>query len=173
MIKSNLIFSEKQKQKAIWVWAILAVVFIIFLYTFVRQIFFNSPVGNQVSSDWSLYINLALILLLGYLFYCVGLSVEIREQAIYYKFTPLHLKWRQINFSDISKAYVRNYKPIAEYGGWGWRLGMGGRGRALTVKGNHGLQLELKTGKKLLLGTQKPEELKRALESNKLNINKI
>ncbi|MCF7820383.1 MAG: DUF6141 family protein [Candidatus Pacebacteria bacterium] len=166
MSKTQIIFSEKQRQKPFWVWLVLGVVFAIFLYTFIMQIVFNSPVGNQPASDWVLYLNLVLILLLGYLFHFIGLNLEVREDAIYYKFTPFHLKWRQVAFSQIKKAYVRTYHPITEYGGWGWRLGVGGQGRALTVKGNKGLQVELLSGKKILFGTQKPKELDQAIPNN-------
>lgn len=168
MIKNKIIFSEKQRQKPVWVWLILIIIFLIFLYTFIRQIVFNSPVANQVSSNWSMYLNLGLMLLLAYLFHRVGLYLLIKEDGIYYRFTPFHFRWRCIYFSQINRVYVREYKPIREYGGWGWRLGLGGQGRALSVKGNYGLQLELKTGKKILFGTQKPEEIKKVLASENL-----
>ncbi|MBK8703741.1 MAG: hypothetical protein IPN33_08970 [Saprospiraceae bacterium] len=63
----------------------------------------------------------------------------------------------------MAKVYVRQYKPIAEFGGWGLRYSMSGKGRALNVSGNMGLQLEFKDGKKLLIGTQKPKEIELVL----------
>jgi hypothetical protein len=59
------------------------------------------------------------------------------------------------------KCYVRKYKPLAEFGGWGLRFGVSGK--AYNISGNKGLQLELTNNKKLLIGTQKPEELSEAL----------
>jgi len=46
-------------------------------------------------------------------------------------------------------------------------LGLFGKGRALNMSGNMGLQLELKDGKKLLIGTQKFEELEQLLQKIK------
>ncbi len=44
--------------------------------------------------------------------------------------------------------------------GYGW----GKSGSAFNVKGNIGLQLYLKNGKKVLFGTQRPDALKRAMD---------
>jgi hypothetical protein len=69
----------------------------------------------------------------------------------------------------VEKSYVRTYKPIAEYGGWGLRSGIFGNGQAFNVYGNTGLQLELKNRKKLLFGTQKKYEIEKAIEQIKPN----
>ncbi len=68
------------------------------------------------------------------------------------------MKWE-----DISKAYIREYKPVAEYGGWGVRGFFSSSGRAYNVSGNVGLQVELKNGKKILIGTQKQETIEELL----------
>jgi hypothetical protein len=44
-----------------------------------------------------------------------------------------------------------------EYGGWGIRYSW--NGIAYNTKGNMGLQIVMNTGKRILIGTQKPEEL--------------
>ena len=56
---------------------------------------------------------------------------------------------------------IREYKPIMEYGGWGIR-GFGSN-RALNIKGKIGLQLVFKNGQKLLIGTQKADEIVKIL----------
>ena len=57
---------------------------------------------------------------------------------------------------------ARTYRPILEYGGWGIRYTMG-RGWAYNVSGNQGVQLELASGKRILIGSQRAEELARAI----------
>ena len=49
-----------------------------------------------------------------------------------------------------------------DYGGWGIKEGP--KGKALIVKGNKGLQLFLKSGEKLLIGTQKHKAMQSYLE---------
>jgi hypothetical protein len=48
---------------------------------------------------------------------------------------------------------------LTEYGGWGLRLGLFGKGTAFNVSGDIGLQLEFTDDRKLLIGTNKPDEL--------------
>ena len=72
------------------------------------------------------------------------------------------LKSKLIPWSEIGKIYVRNYNPISEYGGWGYRKW--GEGRAYNTKGRQGLQLVLKDGSKPLVGTQKKDELEKIVE---------
>jgi len=52
---------------------------------------------------------------------------------------------------------------------WLW-VGFLGKGRALNISGSQGLQLEFTDHKKLLIGTNKPEELEKVLhEIGRLN----
>ncbi|MHC4187375.1 MAG: hypothetical protein ACYSRQ_04200 [Planctomycetota bacterium] len=66
---------------------------------------------------------------------------------------------------DLKECYIRTYRPIKEYGGWGIRYGFGESGKAYNVKGNQGLQLVFENGKRLLIGTQKPKRLLEAVNS--------
>ncbi len=74
---------------------------------------------------------------------------------------------KKIAWSEVSNAYVRNYDPIGEYGGWGLKGGSfwnKSKGKAITISGGVGIQLEFKNGKKLLIGTQKENDVKRVLQ---------
>jgi hypothetical protein len=53
------------------------------------------------------------------------------------------------------------YSPLRDYGGWGIRRGA--KGKAYNVSGNHGVRLELSDGKRILIGSQRPEELSEAV----------
>ena len=92
------------------------------------------------------------------MFFVLRLETVVDEQGIHYRFFPFHITTRLKTWDEIEKAYVRVYKPITEYGGWGYRFAFGD-GIALNVSGNVGLQILYKNGKKLLLGTKKREEL--------------
>ena len=56
---------------------------------------------------------------------------------------------------------VRRYSPILEYGGWGYRPGR--KKLALNVSGNQGLEIKFRNGRKLMIGTQKREDLERVI----------
>ncbi|MCF7794997.1 hypothetical protein K9M50_01390 [Patescibacteria group bacterium] len=170
---NKVLFSEKQSTKPTWVWLIFWVLLAIFIYTLVMQEFLNKPVGDEPASATVMWLNGGLLFLVFLLIKNMLLKVEIRDDGIYYKYSPIHRKWRLIPYSEIKSAYIRKYKALSEYGGYGVRFGVGGKGRALNVRGNMGLQLEFNDKKsKLLLGTQKPKELKEALKQ-KISLKEI
>ncbi len=65
--------------------------------------------------------------------------------------------------SEIAGAAARTYRPLREFGGWGIR-GWGAN-RAYNVSGDQGVQLVLTNGNRILIGTQRPDELERAIAS--------
>jgi hypothetical protein len=85
------------------------------------------------------------------------LETKIDKEGIYVRLFPLHVNFKFFNWNDIEKAYIRKYNPILEFGGWGIRFGF--KGMAYNVSGNKGLQLEFRNGNKLLIGTNRAEEL--------------
>ena len=79
------------------------------------------------------------------------------------RFFPFHFREKHFAWEDISKAYVRRYSPLWEYGGWGIKYGF--QGKAYNVSGNEGIQLELKSGKRVLIGTTLPKKASETLVS--------
>lgn len=114
---------------------------------------------------------LIIIALVSVLFIFLKLKTRIDEIGVHYKFHPFHLNYKTITWDLISVCNIRNYNAITEYGGWGMKFSFfGKKGKSFTTKGDIGLQIELKNGKKILIGTQKKEELKRTLETYKYKI---
>ena len=70
---------------------------------------------------------------------------------------------RTIRLSQILSAEVVTYNPLLEYGGWGIR-GWGGN-VAFNARGNRSVRLGLEGGKRVLVGSQRPEALAQALLS--------
>jgi hypothetical protein len=86
----------------------------------------------------------------------IELRTTITDDGVEVRFWPFSR--RRIFKSEIKSMHVRSYSPLGEYGGWGYRLGASA-GKAYNTMGNRGLQLELHDGEKILIGTQRPEEL--------------
>jgi len=103
------------------------------------------------------FIGDVLPLLIFFLFVSIRLKTRIDESGIYYRFIPVHLRENKISWDDVAAIHVRKYSPIGEYGGWGMRYSMR-HGRAYNISGSQGIQIVLKNKKKILIGTQKPEE---------------
>ncbi len=157
-------FTETQRFRQLWIWALLTGLLVLFIWAFVQQIILGIPWGNNPASDTGLILFCLIPLGIVVLFLIARLETRIDRMGISYRFLPFHRKWRLIEWSTVGRAYIRKYNSIAEFGGWGIRFGLKG-GKAYNVSGNHGLQLELKNGKKLLIGTCKPDELSKHLPS--------
>ncbi|MFC1780689.1 hypothetical protein ACFLZ8_00305 [Planctomycetota bacterium] len=99
------------------------------------------------------------------LFVLLRLETEVRSDGLYVRFSPFHIRFKRFDPEDLSEYYARQYKPVREYGGWGIRCGLFGKGRAYNVSGNKGVQLVFNDGKKLLIGSQRAEELEQAIRS--------
>lgn len=165
------VFKEEQRFTQLWLIVLIALSIMV-------------PIGIMVKEfskeNTSLTTNQFVLTLLGILasalfIFTFKLTTRIDEKGIYYQFFPFHFKLKLISWSMVSKAYVRIYDPIGEYGGWGLKGGAlwnKNKGKAINVSGDIGIQLELKTGKKLLIGTQKKEEANRVLETYKSKIEK-
>jgi hypothetical protein len=68
---------------------------------------------------------------------------------------------RTIAPAQIARWEARTYRPIREYGGWGLRFGS--RGRAYNVSGERGVELTLDNGKRVLIGSQRSDDLAAAI----------
>lgn len=82
----------------------------------------------------------------------------ITEQSltVYLGWVPVITK--TIPLSDITNAQVCTYRPLAEFGGWGWRYNSEGT-HALTAQGTQGICLHLQDGHKVLVGSSTGQEL--------------
>jgi hypothetical protein len=159
------LFSERQQFRQWWLRLMLIAVNAYLIYGMINQVFNSEVFGNKPVSNTGIIIITALIFLLSFSILFARLETEIKPDGIYYRFLPIHFKSNRILWENISESYVRKYNPIADYGGWGFRLGLFGNGKALNTSGDQGLQIVYNNGKRLLLGTQKPEEIKTVLKN--------
>lgn len=150
-MNQEILFKESQKFTQWWLWLLLLIVNASTLYT---TFVYSSQ--HQV-----VYATIG-VLLVTFFIYIFRLTTIIKNDGIYIQFLPFIVKYKHLQWNNISTSYVREYSPIGEFGGWGIRWGKAGT--AYNISGNKGLQLEFTNGKKLLIGTQKPEELKAILQ---------
>ncbi len=127
-------------------------------YGAIQQLIFGKAFGDNPTSDTGISIILVLFgVLLPLFMYSLKLVTEVRQDGLYVRFYPFHLSFKRYQYESINSYKVREYSPLKEYGGWGIRYGL--KGMAYNVSGNRGVQLQFKNGKKLLIGSQQPEEL--------------
>jgi hypothetical protein len=154
--KKEILFSETQHFSK-WIF-----ILVIALTTF--AIILNLSIGRETFKDLSFKSDSIAIVILSFflpisltaLIFLMKLQTIVKHDCICIRFSPLSTK--KIGFDQIMQCYAREYKPILEYGGWGIR-GSFSKGKAYNARGNKGVQLILKNGKKILIGSQKHDEL--------------
>ena len=157
------LFAERQRFTQWWLWLILLGINALFLSGVYKQVIGRQQFGDRPMSNTGLIIATALMFLLSIFFVSIRLDTIIKADGIYVRFFPFHLKYKEYKWASLTRSFVRKYAPLSEYGGWGLRMGSGGKGTAFNVSGNQGLQLEFTNKKKLLIGSKKPEELSSVL----------
>ena len=165
MISGNkTIFTETQKFTQWWVFLILALTTVPFVIIFLYQETTGKLVGNHPIGNNQYILVIAIVCLVDSLFLIMRLQTRIDVDGIHVRFFPFKLNYRLYKWNEIEIASIRNYEPTSEYGGWGIRYSFS-YGKALTVSGDMGIRIETKRGKKILIGTQKPEEAQIAIST--------
>lgn len=89
------------------------------------------------------------------------LITQVRTDGIYVRFPPWQSKFSQYNWIDIAEVFVKDYKPMREFMGWGIRYAPGKIG--FIVSGNSCIEIVFKNGNRVLITTQRPGEVNEVL----------
>ena len=146
-----MVFEERQRfrQKYLWLFLILfSLGSVFYLYHL-----------NDFDAIGSILVILSTVFAL---FYFAELRTRVDEDGVQINFFPFHLSDRKIGFEEIERFSSEEYSPVKEFGGWGlrWRPGK----FAYNVSGNRGVRIIKNNGKELMIGSQSPEELEKAIE---------
>jgi hypothetical protein len=147
---ASYVFKETQRFNQPWIWGILTLVTGITLYGMISQ-----PIEG-----WEAVIPIIILGLVILFFAIMHLKTRIDESGLTFGFFPLIGK-RKYSINQIQNLELIEYNSLLKFGGWGIRYNFDMW--AYNVGGKHGLIVTLKN-KKFLIGTQKPEEMKKAIE---------
>lgn len=147
------LFKEDQRFTQWWLWVILIPIGILPVVGIVQQLILGEEFGDNPMSDFGLILFAVFVFALLGLFLMIRLKTEIDQNEVRMSFIPFVKK--RIKWSEIKKAEVVNYGFV---GGWGIRLSFK-YGTVYNIKGNMGLAIELKNGKRFVIGTQREKEL--------------
>lgn len=150
------IFTETQHFEFYHVLVIAAIGAIVFFSVAKIKDIGGKPI-NKLVVKAVLYTLVALPIPIAILFWVMALHTNINDRGIAVKFSPFHQEWRMYEWKNIKSCKIKKYRPVHDYGGWGMR------GRAYNVSGDMGLVIRFNNGSHFLIGTQKPEELEKAL----------
>jgi hypothetical protein len=119
---------------------------------------FTLPASALLSFWPYILISLALIIAV---FATVKMETNVGEEGVH--ISTLYFWRRFIGFNQIDDAEAVQYSPILDYGGWGVRISH--KGKAYNMRGRRGVQLALKNGGRVLIGSQRDEELAIVIQS--------
>jgi len=151
------IFKENQRFRQWWLIIVLITIVLASALPLFSEISLNEV---KLKSLIAPVISLLVLVLV----FILNLETRINSKGISAGFEPLPFLRRKYNWDEIQECFVRTYAPVSEYGGWGIR-GFG-RAKAYTVSGNKGIQIITKTNERFLIGTDKPDLAKRAINKN-------
>lgn len=154
----SIAFKEVQKFTQWWLWLILIGIGILPILGIYKQLILGEKFGDKPMTDLGLIIFCVFIFGLIAMFWFMRLKTEIDQNEIHINFVPFYKK--RVKWDEIKNAKVIKYGFV---GGWGIRL-FTAYGTVYNVKGDTGLAIELRNGKKILIGTQKETELKKIVE---------
>ena len=151
-MSDKIAFRESQSMRQWWLWAfVLGVQAISFILVFREE---------GISTGILLWIIIPTFGING-LLYFAKLVTEVREEGIYLRFIPFHFKWVKIDYTNIEQYESIKYNPIRDYGGWGIKWGR--EGKAYNISGNLGVKLMLNDGKRIMIGSQRPDQMVEAI----------
>ena len=173
------VFKEEQRFTQTWLVTLLGISLIVPIVILASEYFKED---TKISINEFVFSSLGIVICGVFIFF-FKLKTRIDEIGIHYQFVPFHFSFKKITnevpikyegrsydqgkkitWKEITKAYVKSYNPISDFGGWGLKGGWSNsKGKAINVSGDIGIQLELKNGKKILIGTQKKEEATQVL----------
>jgi len=155
-------YKETQKFTQVWLWVTLMSVSLATILPIAKSVF--TETSTSTTNALVFLVILFFLVVLNALFYLAKLETKIDKDQISIVFKPFINTPKAFRWDDIEAASVRKYNSFTEYGGWGIRNGW--NGKAYNTSGNQGLQLVLKSGKKVLIGTQRASDLEAYLKKH-------
>ncbi len=165
------VFKEAQRFTQTWLLVLLGISVIIPLFVLLNDFFQES---STMSLNHLLLSSTLIIACILPIFFLKRI-MRIDKTGIHYQFSPFHLSQRTISWQELSAAKTSTYDAISEHGGWGLKGGFlwnKNKSFAYNVSGSAGIQLTYKNGTRILIGTQKQQDVHVILVTHASQINK-
>jgi hypothetical protein len=147
----------REEQRFEWFWtAMFCVPALIVGYGLYRVVWLKQPLISG-SLLWPAFV---VSLVVAVWFLRLKMVTEVRDEGLFVDFVWLWPE-RTIPWDQIRSVEARTYRPIRDFGGWGVRWAA--RGIVYHARGNRGARLVLASGERVLIGSQRTDELARAI----------
>jgi heme/copper-type cytochrome/quinol oxidase subunit 4 len=152
----TILFREEQRFRQGWVWF----TFLLSIIVTIAAIVVAVSVKQESKADMVIVfvVVIPVQLLVASLLYYTKLQTQITTKGIRFRWAPL-TKFKQIRWEELKKVEVLKGPPLQ----YGFHLTIR-YGRVHKVTDGKGMQLYLKNGRKIFLGTQRLNAFREAVE---------
>jgi hypothetical protein len=158
LTSSQVAFEESQAFRQPLLWIPLAVLFVAVVGV---QAYFAGARAERGGQWTGLILSFCIMTVVYFLLFVSRLDVKVSPEGLLTRFFPLERSFRKTGWEDIVSCKIVTIRPM-RFGGLGLRLTR--NGKAYIVSGNRAVEVRLKNGRTLFVGTQKPDLLLAALE---------
>ena len=147
----------REEQRFEWFWtAMFCVPALMAAYGLYRQAWLNQP----FIAGALLWPASAVAVVVAVWFLRLKLVTAVRDDGLFICFVWLWPE-RTIPWDQIRSVATRSYRPIRDFGGWGVRWAA--QGIVYHARGKRGARLVLASGERVLIGSQRADELASAI----------
>jgi hypothetical protein len=154
------VFHEVQSLRLLRLRILLAIPPVLMMGLVLWQMVLGHPWGKHPMSDGSLIGWTIFLWLVYFRLVTVRLVTDVRPGELSVAMRGLW-RARRVPLGEIKSAKAVTYDPVRDWGGFGIRTTR--QGQAYIAGGKQGVRLELTKGGVLLIGSERSEELERAI----------
>ncbi|MCO7126445.1 DUF6141 family protein [Sporolactobacillus shoreicorticis] len=165
-------YREVQRMTRWWLLLIILGVSALMWYEFIVQTVLGKPFGTNPMPDPMMIVFVIIFgIILPTFFMAMRLTCAVKKDGLYVRVFPFHLHPHCFEWGEISSCKVMTYRPIVRFGGWGIRTDLRGN-KAYTVSGNRGIEILLRSGKVIVIGSRHAATLKKAMGQARIDSSK-
>jgi len=148
-----------------WIYAVLGLISALaWLVLFDRTLGWNDPMMRFHGRGFKSLVVAGLVLPPSLIVGALRMVTLVIPTELRISFGFLATFRRVVPLDLIQAVEVVHYHPIRSFGGWGIRIGRDGE-RVYNARGDRGVRIHLHDGTKMLVGSQRPEQLALAIEA--------
>jgi hypothetical protein len=84
-----------------------------------RAAWFWKALWNEADDQFGNDPHCVSFFLLSYALSSIALDTEIGADGISVRFTPFIWRWKRYSWDKVSAAFMTEYSPMRDFGGWG------------------------------------------------------
>jgi hypothetical protein len=151
------LFFEQQRFRQRWLWIVIALTSVFLSAVAIALIV---TLNAQPAVVAALVMSIPIGLMIAF-YLAANLTVRVDVDGVHIRFFPIHKL--TLPHARIVAVEPRDYDPLGEFGGWGMKGPPARWGWCYTVSGRRGVRIELDNRHRLLIGSQRADELAAAI----------